>query len=102
MVQIFNLRTLEVEHDLELIWRLAKDLYLPECWPYGHLKGPKIENEAWKNNVLLSLRPMDESLRQHEQVYKYSFTISKYVLLKPSKYLANAILEQNILLLRFL
>jgi hypothetical protein len=45
---------------------------------------------------------MDESLRQHEQVYKYSFTISKYVLLKPSKYLANAILEQNILLLRFL
>ena len=29
-----------------MIWRLAKDLDLPELWPYGRLKGPKIENEA--------------------------------------------------------
>ena len=79
MVQIYDLRTLEVEHDLELIWRLAKDLYLPECWPYGHLKGPKIENEARKNNVLLSLRPMDENPGRHEQVYMKSLTFSRGV-----------------------
>ena len=30
MVQIYNLKTLEVEHDLDKIWRLAKDLDLPE------------------------------------------------------------------------
>ena len=35
---------------------------------YGHLKGPKIENEASKNNVLSSLRPMEKNLRRHEQV----------------------------------
>ena len=52
-----------------MIWRLAKDLDLPEFWPYGRLKGRKIENEALKNNVLSSLRPMDENPRRHEQVY---------------------------------
>ena len=36
-----------------MIWRLAQ--------------GPKIENEAL-NNVLSSLRPMDENPGQHEQV----------------------------------
>ena len=38
MVRIYNLRTLEVEHYLELIWRLAKDLELPEFWknPQGY------------------------------------------------------------------
>ena len=50
-----------------MIWRLAKDLDLPEFWPYGRLKGPKIENEARKNNVLSSVRPMDKNPRQHEQ-----------------------------------
>ena len=52
-----------------MILRLAKYLDLPEFWPYGRLKGPKIENEAWKNNVLSSLRPMDENPGRHEQVY---------------------------------
>ena len=52
---------------LNMIWRLAKDLDLPEFWPYGHLKDPKIENEALKNKVLSSLRPMDENPRRHEQ-----------------------------------
>ena len=42
-----------------MIWSLAKDLDLPEFWPYGRLKGPKIENEVSKNNILSSLRPMD-------------------------------------------
>ena len=50
-----------------MIWRLAKDLDLPEFWSYGHLKGPKIENEALKNKVLSSLRPMDENPWRHEQ-----------------------------------
>ena len=50
-VQIYNLRTLD----------------LPELWPYGRLKGPKIEYEALKNNVLSSLGPMDENPRRHEQ-----------------------------------
>ena len=34
---------------------------------YGHLKVPKIENEAITNNILSSLRPIDENLRRHEQ-----------------------------------
>ena len=50
-----------------MIWRLAKDPDLPEFWPYPRLKGPKIENEALKNNVLSSLHPMDSNPRQHEQ-----------------------------------
>ena len=51
------------------IWRLAKDLDLPEFWPYESLKGPKIENEALKNNVLSSLRHMNENPGRHELVY---------------------------------
>ena len=51
-----------------MIWIVAKDLDLPEFWPYGRLKGPKIENEALRNNVLSSLCPMDENLGRHEQV----------------------------------
>ena len=59
-----------------MIWRLAQDLYLPEFWPYGHLKGPETENEALKNNVLSSLRPMDENSRRHEKgSYTYSFEL---------------------------
>ena len=53
-----------------MICRLAQDLDLPEFGPYGHLKGPKTENEALKNNVLSSLRPMDENPRQHEKVLR--------------------------------
>ena len=52
-----------------MIWRLVKDLDLPELWPYGHHKGPKIENEALENNVLSSLCPMHENPRGHEQGY---------------------------------
>ena len=63
-----------------MIWRLAKDLDLPEFWPYGHLKGPKIENEALKNNVLSSLHPMDENSRRHEQGYELSKTPLLYKL----------------------
>ena len=44
-----------------MIWRLVKDLDPPEFWPYERLKVLKIENEASKNNVLSSLRPMDEN-----------------------------------------
>ena len=47
----------------------------------GGLKVPKIENEALKNNVLSSLRPMDENPIRHEQdFYNYTpcFFISKY------------------------
>ena len=40
-----------------MIWRLAKEHDFPEFRPYGHLKGPKIENEVSKNIVLSSLRP---------------------------------------------
>ena len=29
-------------------WRLVKDLDLPEFWPYGRLKGQKIENETYE------------------------------------------------------
>ena len=50
-----------------MIWRIAKDLDLHEFWPYGCLRGPKIENEALKNNLLSSLRAMDENPRRHEQ-----------------------------------
>ena len=50
-----------------MIWRLVKDLDLPEFWPYGGLKVPKVGNEALRNNVLSSLRPMDENPKQHEQ-----------------------------------
>ena len=51
-----------------MIWRFAKDLDLPENWPYGRLKGQKIENETIENNVLSSLRPMEENPERHEQV----------------------------------
>ena len=61
---------------LNMIWRLFKDLDLPEFWPYGGLKVPKIKNEALKNNLLSPLRPMDKNPRRHEQVYK-SFFFSK-------------------------
>ena len=50
-----------------MIWKLAKDLDLHEFWPYERLKGLKIETEALENNVLSSLRPMDENPRWHEQ-----------------------------------
>ena len=53
---------------LNMILTLANELDLPEFWPYGRFKGPKIENEALKNNVLSSLRPMDENPRRHVQV----------------------------------
>ena len=48
-----------------MIWRLAKHLDLPEFDPMKYTKGPKIENEAWTNNVLSSF-PMDENPRRHE------------------------------------
>ena len=50
---------------LNMILTLANDLDLPEFWPYGRLKGPKIENEALKDNVLSSLCPMVENPRRH-------------------------------------
>ena len=46
---------------LNMIWRLAKDLDLPEIWPYGYLMGLRIKNEAYKTNVFSSLLPMDEN-----------------------------------------
>ena len=64
MIQIYDFRTLE---RLNMIWRLVKDLDPPDFCPYGRLKVPKIENDVLKNNVLSSLRPMDENPRQHEQ-----------------------------------
>ena len=56
---------------------LAKDLDLPDLWPYGRLKGQKIENVALKNNALSSLRPMDELSRQHEQGSDLSLLLIK-------------------------
>ena len=42
--------------------------------PMGQgLKGPTIENEALKNNVLSSLYPMDDNPRTHEQIQHVSF-----------------------------
>ena len=50
-----------------MIWRLAKGIDLPiGLSSRPTLKGPKIENEALKNNVLSSLRTMDENPRRHE------------------------------------
>ena len=60
-----------------MIWRLTKDLDLPVFWPYGRLKAPRIENEAVKNNVLWSLRPMDKNPRGHEQVYRLPILLSE-------------------------
>ena len=68
IIQIHFLRTLEVEHCLNMILRLSKDLGLPELWPYERFKVPKIENEASKNIVLSSLRPWTKIDGQHEQV----------------------------------
>ena len=45
-----------------MTWKLAQDFDLPEFWPYGHLKGPKIENEELKNNVLSSLCPIFDKI----------------------------------------
>ena len=59
-----------------MIWRLVKDLDLLKFWPYGRLKGPKIENERLKNNVLSTLRPTDKNPRRHEQVYKSYFFLN--------------------------
>ena len=64
---------------LNMIWRLAKDLDLPEFWPYGQFKASKIENEALKNNVLSSFRPVDENLRRHEQACSWTSLISRRV-----------------------
>ena len=36
---------------------LPKDHDLPKFWPYGRLKGPKIENKTSKNIILSSFRP---------------------------------------------
>ena len=53
---LFDDSNLSLLERLNMIWRLAKGLDLPKFWPYGRLKGPKIENDAPKNFVLLSLR----------------------------------------------
>ena len=53
---------------LNMIWRLVKDLDPPEIWSYGHLKDPKIENEASKNIVLSSFCPYTKIAGRHEQV----------------------------------
>ena len=50
-----------------MIWRLAKDLDLTEFWPYGNLKGPKIENGASKN-ILSSWHPFTKIAKRHKQV----------------------------------
>ena len=52
----------------------AKDLDLPDIWPYVRLKSPKIENEALKSSVLLSLRTVAENPRQHEKVFNLTWT----------------------------
>ena len=54
---------------LNMIWRLAKDHDLSNFWPYGRLKGPKIENETSKTIVLLSFCPWTKITGRHEQVY---------------------------------
>ena len=64
-IQINDLRTLEL---LNMIWRLAKDHDLLKLWPYGRLKGPKIENETSKNIVLSSFCPWTKITGRHEQV----------------------------------
>ena len=53
---------------LNMIWRLVNDLDQPKFWSYGHLKDPKMENEASKNILLSSLRPWTKIARRHEQV----------------------------------
>ena len=56
---------------LNMSWRLAKDHDLPEFWPYGRLKSPKIENETSKNIVLWSFRPWIKITGGwHEQDYR--------------------------------
>ena len=42
---IHDFRTLEAVHCLNMIWRLSKDLDLPELWPYERFKMPK--NWKW-------------------------------------------------------
>ena len=58
MIQIHDLRTPRGWTWSGGVWRLVKDLDQPEFWSYGHLKDPKIENEASKIIVLSSLRPL--------------------------------------------
>ena len=72
MIQINDLRTLDFR-GLNMIWRLAKDHDLPEFWPYGRLKGQKIESETSKNIVLSSFRPWTKITGRHEQVYCHDF-----------------------------
>ena len=68
IIQIHDLSTLVIEHCLNMIWRLSKDVDLPELWAYEHFKGQKIENKASKNIVLSSLRPWTKIASWHEQV----------------------------------
>ena len=62
-----------------IIWSLAKDHDLPEFWPYGRLKGPKIENETSRNIVLSSFFPWTKITGRHEQVF-YLWQILQYIL----------------------
>ena len=36
-----------------MIWKLAKDLDLPEFWPYGRLKGPKMKMKHKKQRTFI-------------------------------------------------
>jgi hypothetical protein len=49
-----------------MIWRLVKDLDEPKFWSYGHIKDPKIENEASKD---IALSSWTKIAGRHEQVY---------------------------------
>ena len=63
-VQIYDSRTLEVEHDLETCQRPWS------TWIFTLWASQEPENWIWslKNNVLSSLLPMDENPGRHEQV----------------------------------
>ena len=67
MTKVQYFLTIQIHDWLNMIWKLAKDLNQPEFWPYGHLKVPKIENEASKNIVLSSFRPWTKIVGRHEQ-----------------------------------
>ena len=65
MVQTYNLRTLEVEHNLETCSR-PWSTWILTLWAS---QGSKNWNEALKSNILSSLHPMDENPGGHEQVF---------------------------------
>ena len=48
-----------------MVWRIAKDLDLPEFLPHGYLKGPKIKNEnKRKENIFSSQNNVPEDMKK--------------------------------------